>query len=149
MAHSFKTSSGRASFGVFKEAQDAGDYTLNKKAQTTFCSANVCVPSKTVVTQGNLLMLNRANQLKYYSCKNSFNKSNLNVNLITKLDLLGVPVIQNTVTGACPTDLSLNAIPYLDYTIDPSGNLFGNNVCGINNYVNYMVYNAPNPNFIN
>ena len=28
--------------------------------------------------------------------------------------------------------------PYLTYDVDPSGNLFGNTICGINNFVNYM-----------
>ena len=32
MAHSFKSSSGRSTFGTFKEPADAGDYILNKKA---------------------------------------------------------------------------------------------------------------------
>ena len=31
--------------------------------------------------------------------------------------------------------------PYLKYNIDPSGNLFGNTVCGINNFENYVVPN--------
>ena len=39
-----------------------------------------------------------------------------------------------------PTTISTDAVPYLDYNIDPCGNLFGNTICGINNYVNYMVY---------
>ena len=44
-------------------------------------------------------------------------------------------------------------IPFLDYNIDPSGNLFGNTICGINNWEKYMVYDASyntlNPGHIN
>jgi glycogen synthase len=69
----------------------------------------------------------------------------LNINLITKLDLKGVPVIANFVTNLVPTTIENDAIPYLDYNIDPSGNLFGNTICGVNNFVHYMVYN-PNTN---
>ena len=144
MAHSFKSSSGRSAFGVFSEPQNAGDYTNNKTAKTTFCLANKCVPSKTVNTQGNLLLLNRSNKLNYYRCVNSFNKANLNINLITKLDLKDVPVIKKVDSNEIPIPINLSAdIPYLDYIIDPSGALFGNTICGVNNYVRYLVYNPP------
>jgi hypothetical protein len=143
MAHSFKSSSGKSAFGVFSEPQNAGDYIYNKKAKTTFCRANKCVPSKTVNTQGNLLLLNRSNRLKYYACVNSINKANLNINLITKLDLLDVPVIKNVDSNNIPIPIISTEIPYLDYVIDPSGALFGNTICGVNNYVKYLVYNPP------
>jgi len=56
--------------------------------------------------------------------------------LITKLNLMDVNVVQ-------PVDMSMNSIPYLYYNIDPSGQLFGNTVCGINNFLNYLEYNPP------
>jgi hypothetical protein len=149
MAHSFKTPMGKNTFGVFKEPQTSGDYILNKKSKTTFCKANNCVPSKSVGSEGNLNLLARSNRLSYYNCKNTFNKRNLNVNLITKLDLTNVPVIQDNDTGDCPTPLDnvTPDVPY-QYTIDPSGNLFGKTTCGINNWVNRMVYNPPQPKYI-
>lgn len=155
MAHSFKTNSGVKSFGVFKEPQDAGSYINNKTAKTTFCNPNLCRPSKTVNTEGNLLLLQQSNRLTFYKDGyTTFNKSNLNMNLITKLDLTDVPVIQNNNTPFnVPTDISSGEIPYLNYQIDPSGVLFGNTTCGINNYLNYLMYNPPyttaNPSHIN
>ena len=143
MAHSFKTNNGVTTFGVFKEPQSSGDYILNKKAKTVYCNPNICIPVKNVGSQSNLNSLRLSNYLKYYKCKNSFNKRNLNVNLITQLNLIDVPVLQNNVTLNCPTTMTetSNVIadnpPYI-YTIDPSGNLFGNTTCGINNYVGYM-----------
>ena len=143
MAHSFKTNNGVTTFGVFKEPQSSGDYILNKKAKTVYCNPNICIPVKNVGSQSNLNSLRLSNYLKYYKCKNSFNKRNLNVNLITQLNLMDVPVLQNNVTLNCPTTMTetSNVIadnpPYI-YTIDPSGNLFGNTTCGINNYVGYM-----------
>ena len=125
-------------FGQFREPNNAGDYILNKKAKTTFCGANMCTPSITVNTQGNLLLLKKSNALKYYNCINSFNKANLNINLLTKLDLgeLSNPVF----TPA--SIVEPNPVPpYLYYTIDPSGFLFGNTPCGLNNYVSFMLYN--------
>jgi hypothetical protein len=151
MAHSFKTNSGYRTFGVFSEPLDAGDYIYNKKARATFCVANNCVPAVNVGTQSKLLLFNRSNALSVYPCKNNINKSNLNINLITQLDLSGVPVMQDFSNNLVPTPIvpttMANAItnyPYLIYDIDPSGQLFGNNICGVNNYVNYMVYTPPN-----
>ena len=145
--------SGTSAFGVFSEPQTAGDYLYNKKAKTTFCLANKCIPSRKVNTESNLLLLNRANNLKYYPCKNFFNKANLNINLITKLDLKDVPVIANFSGNAVPTTITQSAIPFLDYNIDPNGFLFGNTICGVNNYVSFMVYNPRyqtiNPTHIN
>jgi hypothetical protein len=136
MAYSFKTIPGRPTFGVFNKPQDAGEYILNKKAKTSFCGGNVCKPSKTVKTQGNLLLLKQSNYLNYYQCVNNVNTTNLNINLITKLNLTDVNVLQ-------PVDMSLNATPYTYYTIDPSGELFGNTPCGYNNYLNFLQYNPP------
>ena len=67
-------------------------------------------------------------------------------NLITKLDLTDVPVI-------LPTTITTVTDPYKYYNIDPSGNLFGNTICGIDNWEKYMVYDASyntlNPGHIN
>ena len=150
MASTFTTNSGFKTFGVFKESQSTTDYTLNKKAKTTFCKANVCVPNKSVGSQGQLELLRRANNLEYYDCDDSFDKTNLNVNLITKLDLTDVCVIQNKATPpVCPTPLGIHTrFDASGVTIDPYGSLFGNDVCGINNFTRYMVYNpqaTPNP----
>ena len=130
-------------FGQFNEPNNAGDYVLNKKAKTTFCGANMCSPSITVNTQGNLLLLKKSNSLKYYNCINSFNKADLNINLLTKLDLgeLSNPVFT---PASIPMSYPVDTPPYLYYTIDPSGILFGNTPCGLNNYVSFMLYNQNN-----
>jgi len=144
MAHSFKTYPGRPTFEVYNEPLDAGEYIKNKKATATFCGANVCKPSRKVNTQSNLLLLNKANYLNYYS-SGDIDRTNLYVNLLTKLDLSGVPVIQNNMTPpfVIPTDISDNNITFTEYLIDPCGNLFGNTNCGVYNYENYLVYNPP------
>ena len=149
----FKPYMGKNTFGVLKESQDAGQYTLNKTASTSFCIPNVCVPSRTVASQSSRLILRRANKIYFSRCQDPYNTANLNINLVTVLDLSGVPVIIDTSNNTYPTNLSLSAIPYLDYTIDPSGNLFGNTVCGTDNFQNYLVFNPPyttaNPGIIN
>ena len=134
MANSFKTIPARPTFGVFYESNNAGDYILNKKARATFCGGNRCKPSISVNTQGNLLLLKKSNFLNYYQCTNNVNTSNLNINLITKLNLENVNVLE-------PVKMNVNSVPYLYYTSDPLGELFGNTPCGYNNYLNYLQYN--------
>ena len=154
MSRPFKPYMGKNTFGVLKKPQDAGEYTQKKRASYSFCPPNVCVPSRTVATQGNRLLLREANRIYFSDCRDPYSIANLNINLVTKLDLTDVPVIQESASPySVPTNLSLSAIPYLDYTIDPSGNLFGNTVCGTDNFQNYLKFNPPyttaNPGFIN
>ena len=148
----FKPYMGKNTFGVLKESQDAGQYILNKTASTSFCIPNVCVPSRTLASQSSRLILRKANRIYFSRCQDPYNTANLNINLVTVLDLSGVPVIID-VSGNYPTNLDVTSIPYLDYTIDPSGNLFGNTVCGADNYQNYLKFNQPyttaNPGHIN
>ena len=146
MAHSYNSSSGKASFGVFSEPQNASEYINNKKNKTAFCNANNCNLGRKNITKPNLLLINQSKKTIINSYENALNNSNLNINLITKLDLLNVPVIRDFSTNDVPTVINndIDNYPYLEYDLDPSGNLFGNNICGINNYVNYLVYN-PSP----
>lgn len=146
MAHSFNSNSGKKTFGVFAEPMNASEYIYNKKARATFCVANDCVPSVKVGSESNLLLFKRSNKLSFYSYENNINKTNLNINLISKLDLLDVPVIEDLSGNIIPATIDNNSLPYLRYNIDPSGNLFGNTICGINNFVNYMVYNPASNN---
>jgi len=157
MAHSFNnnfnsTNSANNAFGVFLESQDAGDYILNKKAKTTFCIPNACVPRvSNGGTQSDYLMFNTSNRLQIYPCQNIINKSNLNINLITKLDLDGVEVIQDFSNNSpCPVNSQVKGRTFYfnQYNIDPSGNLFGNTPCGLNGYEYYLQYNPPPKNYI-
>jgi hypothetical protein len=144
MARPFtNSSSANKAFGVFSSSQDAGVYIYNKKAKTTYCNANICTPTLKVGSESNYLLFKRANKLRVYPCLNSINKANLDINLITKLDLTGVPVIQDFSNNQiCPSTITTTTTPYLQYNIDPSSNLFGNTICGITNWEKYMVYDA-------
>jgi len=153
MSRPFKPYMGKNTFGVLKEPQEAGQYILNKKASYSFCPPNVCVPSRTVATQGNRLLLREANRIYFSACRDPYSIANLNINLVTTLDLSSVPVIQQNTPLEIPAYLDTTAVPYLAYTIDPSGNLFGNTVCGTDNFQNYLRFNPPytttNPGYIN
>jgi len=135
MAHSFQTGYGKHTFGVFKEPQTAGDYITKKKAHVMFCNVNPCAPGAKVNTQGDLTLL-RNNVIS----TDIINTTNLDVNLITKMDLADVTVCDPSYNS---TDVSGNNDIYYNYTIDPSGQLFGDTICGVNNYVKYLVYNPP------
>ena len=157
--------SGKSAFGVFNESQNAGDYTQNKTATTSYCSpVNFNTINRATnnrfASENNRFLFNKSYYLNTEPMS-SFNKANLASNLITKLDLQSldssvVPVIQkNGIPPTVPTTIVVTplTVPYMDYTIDPCGNLFGNTICGINNYRNYLVYNPPysteNPGHIN
>lgn len=149
MAYSFKSNAGRKAFKLISGANDAGNYTYNKMAEASYCVKPACPINVKVGSQGNYILFNRARLIKASEtkCGNSstFDKTQLYINLVTKLDLSGnLPII---------TDLSFNPVhpvsiddsvaePYLKYNIDPSGVLFGNTVCGINNFVEYMIYDT-------
>jgi len=126
MSHSFKSYPAKPCFAQFKEPINASDYITQKKmlAQKNI-SCSWCDPS---------------------CCNVSINKNQLYINLITKLQLNNdIPVVINNTTGTAPSLIVRNedTNPTTKYTIDPSGILFGNDICGINNWQNYVVYNKP------
>jgi len=149
----FPTTPGRKAFGVNIPVQNAGEYILNKKTKNVYCNISLCRPQNKVKNQSDLVLLRKSNYLYNRCVSYNFNKTNLNINLFTKLDLTGVKVIADSKTGVSPTTiLPLNyktvsvvaESPYYTlYTIDPCGELFGNSTCGINNYQDYVVYNPP------
>ena len=64
--------------------------------------------------------------------------------MLTKLDLPEtIAVIEDFSGNQVPSTINSTTTPYLEYNIDPCGNLFGDTICGINNFVNYMVYDYP------
>ena len=148
MAHSFKTSMGGKTFKVFAESSTSGAYTYNKKAQASYCNRNKCPINVKVGSQSNLILYNNAfllNASKSRCIRTlEYDNTELYVNLISKLDLPGnLPIITDLSGQAHPVkiDASNNPLPpYLTYDVDPSGVLFGDTICGINNYVRFMVY---------
>ena len=151
MSRPFTNYSAKSAFAQVKESVDASSYTQSKKTKSIFCQPNICHPNKNVYSQSNLLLLKEANTLTFYPCVD-FNKTQLFTNLYTKLDssdLSGnTPVISDLSGNIFPVTINPNVIPYLKYNIDPSGVLFGNNICGINNYLNYVTYDVSSNSII-
>jgi hypothetical protein len=139
MSRPFAKNNGKNTFAQFKEPSDAGEYTLIKKTKYSFCKPNYCHPNNNLYSQSNYLLLKKANDIARNVC--DINRTELYVNLITKLYLNDVIVVSDLSGNEHPVKIDTSVEPYLKYNIDPSGNLFGNTVCGINNFENYIIYN--------
>jgi len=153
MSGPFAGNNGKTTFAQFKKSSDSSEHTLLKKIKYSFCTPDYCRPNKNMYSQNNYMLLKKANHIKYNPC-DYINHTQLYVNLITKLDLSDNAVVVTDLSGNFyPVEINTTVEPYLNYNIDPSGNLFGNTVCGINNFQNYMVYNnstqIENPGNIN
>jgi hypothetical protein len=148
MAYAFKTRPAKPAFGVFNESIPAGEYTFNRKATTTFCNPLKCPGGPVVASQGDYLMLKYAKVINSAQSGLPFNKTNLNVNLITTLDLSGCCTVQSNPSApnipSCSISIPVqnNATEpfFVNYTIDPNGCLFGKNLCGANNYLRRLYY---------
>ena len=140
MSRPFAKYSAKPAFKQIKEPLTAGDYLLNKKTKYSFCKPDYCHPNKNLYSQSNYLLLRKANALAYHQC-NTIDKTQLYINHYTKLNLNEVPVISQLSDNSSPVEINTSVVPYLTYNIDPSGILFGNNLCGINNWENFITAN--------
>jgi|Laugresbdmm110dd_1035094.scaffolds.fasta_scaffold43869_1 hypothetical protein len=141
MAHAFKRISAKSTFGTLQEELYQSDYINIKKEQ--------CNKTK---EQYNTIIV-------------PINKTNLIVGQYTKLNLYNACTVSNGPPPSTPCEFNNDCNPcqddnlviinpsatsssysdafYLNYTIDPLGELFGKNSCGILNYTNYMILNPP------
>jgi hypothetical protein len=143
MSRQFSILTANSTFAQVNKPFTAGDYVVNKKIKHTFCPPILCDSKKTVNTYEKYYFLHKVNNPNLY-----FNRAQLYSNLYTKLDLTplmntNTPIIYDMSNNTFPSIINPdNIIPYVTYNIDPSGNLFGNTVCGLNNYLDYVVYDA-------
>ena len=145
MSQSFKTSSASKTFGQFSETETAGNYINKKKIKSKYCVSNICSSNLKVSNQSDLLMLKSSYDNIIFSCLDLINHNNLYINLITELDLscyTDIIPILDTSGNNVPAIINSEGTTYTRYNIDPSGNLFGNTTCGLNNFLNYLVYNV-------
>lgn len=127
------------SFANQKQLSDASDYIRQKKIQYSFCRPIIC-PRKNVNSQSNLLYLNEANSLAFNPYFN-FNKTELYGNLYSSLVLNNNVSSITSLNGQYPVNIIPGTIPWENYVVDPSGQLFGISPCGIYNFENYLQYN--------
>jgi hypothetical protein len=147
MSRPFAKNNGKTTFAQFNQPLNAGEYTSIKKTKYSFCKPDYCHPNNNLYSQSNYLLLKKANDLA--TNPYDINHTQLYVNLITKLDLSDNVIVVTDLSGnGYPVKIDTTVEPYLTYNIDPSGNLFGNTVCDINNFENYIVYNPASGNNI-
>jgi hypothetical protein len=149
--------SAKATFGNLKEQLYQGDYIKRKKAILTYChSPSNC---NKLVSSPNYETINTFNLGFRLQTRNILrdNKKNLIIGQYSKSNLDGVCTVIATNPciniGSCPPCepnlplLDKDPCPinpnsdtpfYLDHTIDPLGELFGNSQCGELNYTYYM-----------
>jgi len=161
MAHAFKVIPAKPAFGTLKQVVFQSDYLSRKKALRTVCTSQAnCGQIKNAKSYKQVNEYNEGFRLK--QARNCtilpFNKSNLIINLYSKMDLKyscplinGFPCINcsdlmnpSCCINACKGSKTIDNIdkPFnWFHTIDPVGDLFGKTQCGIENYTNYMVFN--------
>lgn len=138
----FKPYLGKTTFESLNKPIQAGEYTtLKGEASLKRCVLNTCGHKRNgALPQSIHLLLKRTKSFYCSICLDPYNPADLNNNLVTQLNLSGVPVILENETHAAPAYLSTAVVPYIAYRIDPSGNLFGNTICGANNFTEYVEY---------
>ena len=66
--------------------------------------------------------------------------------ICTKLDLSDLsgntPIISDLSGNTFPVTIDTSVTPFLKYNIDPNGVLFGNTLCTINDFLNYVSYDV-------
>jgi len=129
-----------STFTKFTNTMDASEYTVTKGVKSVYCNSNKCKKNINVYSQSNYINL-KTFKLSNES-QNDINHTQLYINLITKLDLSGnIPIISDLSNNYYPAIIDTSANTYLTYNIDPSGILFGNTECDIDNWKNLLVYN--------
>jgi len=149
MSRLFQPFPAKPAFGTLQKNYYSSDYTKKIKLKNI-------LPYSTIISQKNNLSQEQFLYFKYYESKYNilFNKSYLDkTNLIagqySKENLKDVITVSSSKETTAPYNetnivLSDNIPFYVNYIIDPTGVLFGNTQCGLNNYVNFMQPNTPN-----
>lgn len=175
MSHAFNSPPAKPAFGTLNQIASQTDYLQKLKAKKAYCkSSTKCTKFNNSVESYNHLYLQ--NKLFRLNSLNNctllpFNKTNLIVNLYSKMNLEyactlinGFPcaplesssgcdevgAVPQCCKNACLNDKTINVNPInavqfnLTNTIDPVGNLFGKNQCGILNFTHLMTFNPLN-----
>ena len=124
-------------FAQFNQSFNSGEYVKYVKRKQSYCKPRYCIPNTNVNSQSNHINIKKELYSTSNPC-NSINPKQLYTNLFTKLDLQDVVVVTDLSGNTHPVTIDKTTSPYLIYNIDPSGNLFGNSVCGIHNWENYI-----------
>lgn len=139
MAHAHTIYPAKPAFGNFTKHLSYSEVLANKRANHIYYN---CKQTNRIESQGDLMAIRK---ITTQACADGcevlpFNKSNLQVNLITELDLNGIIILELNSNPGTPSKIDPLFRPiYSYYTIDPDNRLTGNTPCAIQKYVNYMI----------
>jgi len=139
MAHAYTIYPAKPAFGNYTKHLSYADVLANKRANHIYYN---CKRTNRIDSQGDLMAIRK---ITTQTCADGcevlpFNKSNLQVNLITQLDLSGIIILELNADPGVPSKIDPALKPiYSYYTIDPNNRLTGNTPCAIQKYVNYMI----------
>jgi hypothetical protein len=139
MAHAFTIIPAKPAFGNFNPHLTYADVMANKRSNLAYCQ---CTSTNVVRSQGELISIRKISRNNCPGGCNRlpFNKSNLEVNLITELYLQNILILENNANPGVPAKIDPSLTPiYSYYTIDPGNKLVGDTPCGIQKYINYMI----------
>lgn len=142
MAHAYTIIPAKPAFGNYSKHLSYADVIANKRANHIYYN---CKRTNRIESQGDLIAIRKTTQ---NDCANGcnvlpFNKSNLQVNLITELDLNNIIILETDIEPGVPSKIDPALTPvYAYYTIDPNNRLSGDTPCAIQKFVNYMILNT-------
>ena len=142
MAHAYTIYPAKPAFGNFAKHLSYADVLANKRTNSIYYN---CKRTNRINSQGDLMAIRKiTTQTCTTGCEVlPFNKSNLQVNLITELDLNNIIILElNSNPGTAAKINPVLRPIYSYYTIDPNNKLSGNTPCAIQKYVNYMILNT-------
>lgn len=145
MAHAYTIYPAKPAFGNFAKQLSYSEVMANKRANHIYYN---CKRTNRISSQSELMAIRKiTTQICASGCEVlPFNKSDLQVNLITELDLSGIVILELSsnlalvppVITPCKINPELRPI-YSFYTIDPENKLTGETPCAIQKYVNFMI----------
>lgn len=142
MAHAFAVVPAKPAFGNFSKHLNYSDIMTAKRANTLYCECTSKSNPYVVNSQSDLINIRKITR---QNCADGcdilpFNKSSLEVNLITTMYIPDVVVLAKNATPDVNSKLDPTLTPlYSYYKIDPGNKLTGDTPCGVQKYINYMI----------
>ena len=142
MSHAYTIRPATPAFGNFSKQMDYTEIIANKRAYALYSKCKESNNPYMIQTQGQLADIRRVSRNSCSSDCNvfPFDKTNLEVNLVTTLYIPNIVVLAKNETPDIPSKLDTSLSPiYAYYKLDPENKLVGDTPCGIQKYVNYMI----------
>jgi hypothetical protein len=141
MSHAFKVVPAKPAYGSFSKKLDYSDVLSAKRANTLYCDCNGKDDTNYVNSQGKLMDMKKTTRGNCDDCDVfPFDKTSLQVNLVTTLYIPNILVVEELNDPGKPSKIDPTLIPFFAYyNIDPNDKLVGDTPCGIQKFINYMI----------